>query len=298
VFEAEQREEAALRSSADSERNVQQPSPSRYFIVAVCVSLLLENLGCGSSSIKSGSGSPSAPSSNVPQAAHVVLIVEENHSYEEVIGNSSMPYLNGLATKYGLATNYFANTHPSIGNYFMLTTGQTITNDDTFSATVDADSIVRELLASGMTWKVYAESIPNAGYTGGDSYPYVRHHNPASYFSDVVNDSTQAANLVPLPQLATDLTNNALPNFAMVIPNMLHDAHEGSLEDADSWLKDNIDPVVMNPSFQSDGLLIIVFDESENSDVAHGGGHVPGILVSSKVQAGFRSTAFYQHERI
>ena len=84
----------------------------------------------------------------------------------------------------------------------------------------------------------------------------------------------------------------------MVIPNMLHDAHDGSLEDADSWLKDNIDPVVMNPSFQSDGLLIIVFDESENSDVAHGGGHVAAILVSSKVQPGFRSTTFYQHESI
>jgi len=58
----------------------------------------------------------------VPQVKHVFIIVEENHSYSSVIGSSSMPYLNGLARRYGLATSYYANVHPSIGNYFMLTT--------------------------------------------------------------------------------------------------------------------------------------------------------------------------------
>src|SRR5215471_19366349 len=57
----------------------------------------------------------------VPPAGHVVIVVEENHSYSSVIGNSAMPYLNGLASQYGLATQYYANTHPSIGNYFMMT---------------------------------------------------------------------------------------------------------------------------------------------------------------------------------
>jgi phosphatidylinositol-3-phosphatase len=59
-------------------------------------------------------------------------VLEENHSYASVIGNSAMPYVNGLASQYGLATQYYANTHPSIGNYFMLTTGQVVTNDDNF----------------------------------------------------------------------------------------------------------------------------------------------------------------------
>src|SRR5215470_11350593 len=66
----------------------------------------------------------------VPQAGHVVVVVEENHSYSSVIGNSAMPYLNSLANQYGLATQYFANTHPSIPNYFWLTTGQYVTLDD------------------------------------------------------------------------------------------------------------------------------------------------------------------------
>src|SRR5207237_4231053 len=95
----------------------------------------------------------------VPQVKHVFVIVEENHSYSSVIGSSSMPYLNGLARRYGLATSYYANAHPSIGNYFMLTTGRTITNNDAYSGTVTSDNIVRHLLSSGKTWKAYAESL-------------------------------------------------------------------------------------------------------------------------------------------
>jgi phosphatidylinositol-3-phosphatase len=79
-----------------------------------------------------------------------------------------MPYLNGLAQQYGLATSYCANTHPSIGNYFELTTGQIITNYVAYSGTVNADNVVRHLLSAGKTWKAYAESLPNVGYTGGD----------------------------------------------------------------------------------------------------------------------------------
>ena len=86
-----------------------------------------------------GAGSPVTQSlfpsaAAVPLSSHVFLVLEENHSYSNVIGNSSMPYLNGLASKYGLATKYYANTHPSIGNYFMLTAGQIITNNDGFCA--------------------------------------------------------------------------------------------------------------------------------------------------------------------
>src|SRR5437868_12495491 len=107
----------------------------------------------------------------VPQSAHVVVVVEENHSYSQVIGNSSMPYLNSLASKYGLAVNYYGNTHPSIGNYFMLTTGQILTNNDATTSTFNMDNVVRRLMAAGKTWKVYAESLPNVGYIGGDQYP-------------------------------------------------------------------------------------------------------------------------------
>jgi len=71
------------------------------------------------------------------------LIVLENHAFNQVIGSPFMPYLNSLAAQHSLATNYFADTHPSIGNYFMLTTGNIETNNDAFPGTVSSDSIPR-----------------------------------------------------------------------------------------------------------------------------------------------------------
>src|SRR2546430_12411858 len=97
-----------------------------------------------------------------------------------------MPYLNRLAEEYGLATQYYANPHPSIGNYFMLTVGDTVTNKDDFSGLVTDDTIVRQLLAAGKTWKSYAEDLPSIGYTGDGPGLYARRHNPLSYLSDVV----------------------------------------------------------------------------------------------------------------
>ncbi len=243
----------------------------------------------------------------LPKSNHVVIVLEENHSYSSVIGSSSMPYLNSLAAQYGLATQYFANTHPSIGNYFMLTTGQIVTNNDALNSTVNVDNIVRHLLTAGKTWKSYAESLPVVGYTGGDVYPYVRHHNPLSYFSDVANSSVQKMNLVPFSHFSADLNNNQLPNYAFVAPNLNHDAHDcpvgpvgctdaQKLSTADTWLKNNIGPLFNNPAFQQDGVLIIVFDESVDSDTAHGGGHVAAVVVGPKVRKGFKSTALYQHQ--
>ena len=77
-----------------------------------------------------------------------------------------MPYLNSLAAKHSLATSYFATTHPSIGNYFMLTTGQVESNDDTFAGVVADDNVVRALLTAGKTWKAYIQVSPRQGYLG------------------------------------------------------------------------------------------------------------------------------------
>jgi phosphatidylinositol-3-phosphatase len=234
----------------------------------------------------------------VPQAGHVFVVVEENHSYSSVIGNTSMPYLNSLAQNYGLATQYYANTHPSIGNYFMMTTGQIITNNDGYTSTVTADNIVRHFLTNAITWKSYAESLPYVGYTGGDVYPYIEHHNPMTYFSDVRNSSVQRNNLVPFTQFATDLANNALPRFSFIVPNQLDNAHDGTLGAADTWLKNHIAPLIASPVFQKDGLLIIVFDESYSSDTAYGGGHVAFVAVGPMVKKAYKSTTHYQHQNL
>ena len=207
-----------------------------------------------------------------------------------------MPYFNSLAQKYGLATQYYANTHPSIGNYFKLTTGQTITNNDSYSGTVSSNNIVRELITAGKTWKSYAESLPYTGYTGGDRSPYSKHHNPFAYFTDVVNSSTEKLNLVSFSQLKTDMAVGNLPDFSFIVPNMNNDAHNGSLSTADSWLKNNIGPILSSSTFQKDGLMVIVFDESSSSDTSHGGGHVAMLVIGPNAKRSYKSTTFYQHQ--
>lgn len=232
----------------------------------------------------------------VPKSGHVFVVVEENHGYSSVIGSSSMPYLNSLATKYGLATQYYANTHPSIGNYFMLTTGQIITNNDSYTGTVTADNIVRHFLTAGVTWKSYAESLPSVGYTGGNTGNYLKRHDPFAYFSDVINSSSEKLNLVPFTQFATDLKNGTLPQYSFIVPNKCDDAHDCSLSTADNWLKTNIAPLLASSTFQTDGLLIITFDEANSSDTTHGGGHIAWVAVGPKVKPGYKSTTLYQHQ--
>jgi acid phosphatase len=232
----------------------------------------------------------------VPAFSHVFVVVEENTNYSSVVGNASMPYLNGLISQYGLATQYYANTHPSIGNYFMLTTGKIITNNDSFNQTVTADNVVRHLLNAGETWKAYEEDLPYAGYITPNVNKYARKHCPLSFFSDVVNSSSERLRLVPFTQFKTDLANDSFPAYSFITPNLCNDAHDCSLGTADGWLKNNIGPLLQSANFKNGGLLIIVFDES-GSDNAHGGGRVAWVAISPQFsKLGYKSTAFYQHQ--
>jgi acid phosphatase len=244
----------------------------------------------------------------MPSLQHVAIVVEENQPYSNVVGSSAMPYLNGLIQQYGLATNYYADGHYSLPNYFVLTTGEQVTNDDGFTCASTVNNIVRQLVPAGKTWKAYAESLPYAGYTGGDQYPYAKHHNPFAYISDVIN-STQKNNIVPLTQLATDIANNALPNYIFIIPNEQSDSHDcppgmssctnnQKLQYADSWLQSNVGPLITSPAFQASGVLFITWDESLATDTVHGGGHVATVVVGSQVQPGYRSSTLYQHEHL
>jgi acid phosphatase len=246
---------------------------------------------------------PPPPSQSV-RFGHVFIVVEENANYSDVIANPAMPYLNSLANQYGLATNYFANAHPSSPNYFELTTGQTLAPLSLTDAVtphnfpVDANNVVRDLLAAGKTWKSYAEDIPSVGYAGGDSGRYAVRHNPLAYFTDVQNDAKQVQNLVPFSQLAADLNAGNLPNYSFIVPNLCNDAHDCALSSADAWLKNNIDPLIHSPQFQTDGLLVIAFDEADTLDLTSGGGHVAVVVVSPLGKRAYKSIAFYQHQSV
>jgi phosphatidylinositol-3-phosphatase len=245
-----------------------------------------------------GGGSPST----------VAIVMFENTSYERVFGSSAMPFLNSLVPQGALATQYFANTHPSIGNYFMLTTGQIISNDDAFTGTVSDDNIVRKLVAAGKTWKSYCQSLPSKGYLDSDEYPYIKHHDPFTYFTDVTENSAQAQNIVSLTQLEADEAAGTFPNFMFIAPDNEHNAHDcpggfsstcvadDKLAAADAFLSANVPALLNNATFKQNGVLMIVFDEGDLNDPSNGGGHVFMLALGSHVKAGFQSSMMYQHQ--
>ncbi|HYG99962.1 MAG TPA: alkaline phosphatase family protein [Terriglobales bacterium] len=244
----------------------------------------------------------------VPQSQHVFVVVEEGNGYESVINSASMPYLNQLASQYGLATQYYANTGSSIGNNFVMTTGEVITTNEKLEGTVSHDNIIRHLLQSGKTWKSYAESLPYAGYTGPDKYPYLRSSNPFAFFTDVAN-SSEKLNLVPFTQLQADLANVALPNLSFIIPNAtnnMRDCPSGMTtctyaqkqQNADNWLKRNIAPLLASKTFQEGGVLFIVFNRGAAGDTRNGGGKTAALVISPSAKKGYKSTALYHHKNL
>ena len=268
----------------------------------LALGVALVQFACG------GGRSSDPPPANgvIPVVGHVFVLVEENHAYESVIGNAAMPFTNGLAQRYSLATQYYAVRHNSLPNYFMLTVGDKVTTDDTFAGTVSSDNMVRALTAANKSWKIYAESLPSVGYTGPSVVPYAKDHNPFTYITDVLNSGAQKANIVPFTQLATDLQNNTLPDYAMIVPDLSNDGHDcpneasnctdtDKLTNIDQWIHTNVGPLI-NSSVMQDSVLIYTWDESVITDLANGGGHVATILIGPKVRAGFQSTTMYQHQ--
>ena len=267
---------------------------------------------------------PASPTATAYSFVGVVVL--ENTSYGEILNRPNAPYLHCLFAQGALVTNYYANTHPSIDNYFTIITGKgEANNNDNFSGVIGDDNAARELTAVGKTWKVYAEGIPAAGYLGS-SYPatatigtgnYLQNHNPFSYLSDVVDNPQQASNIVPMTQFASDLNSGTLPNYAFLVPNSLNDGHDcpvttcttaaPRVADADAWVKNNIDPLLKSAAFQQNGLLIIVYDEAELSDTSNGfgstggGGHVFVLLLGAGVKANYQASAggsVYDHRSL
>lgn len=102
----------------------------------------------------------------MPRSNHVWIITEENRSYESVIGSKYMPYYNSLASKYALASQYYANRHSSLPALMWLVAGQDVTTNNNTTTCFNVDNIVRHLLFHGMTWKSCQEDMPWPGFTG------------------------------------------------------------------------------------------------------------------------------------
>jgi hypothetical protein len=249
----------------------------------------------------------------VPRSRHVYIVAEENRSYERLVGSASMPYLNSLLTKGAVATQFYANMHGSLENYLIVTAGQYLTHNNDTLAVFNVDNIERHLLTNGMTFKSYAQSLPFAGYTGLYSGAYMKRHAPLPYFTEMANSSL-IKHHVSTSELAKDIANGTLPNFAFITPDGNHDMHNCGtnlstcLSTADQWLKSNIGPLLASPPFQpgGDGLLIIWADEADlgsdnrcSATVSSGcGGRILVAMIGPQVKPGYKSTSTYHHPSV
>jgi acid phosphatase len=176
-----------------------------------------------------------------------------------------------------------------------------LTTDDNSTTVWDVDNLARRMLAAGVSFRIYAEGITQ-GYVGGNTGLYLIRHNPFAMLSDVASNPQVAnATIWPFSQFATDLANGTLPEFSYIVPDVDDDAHNGTPQQADTWLQTNVVVPLSNSSaFQSggNGVLIVDFDEAADSDSTNGGGHVAPVLWGPNVKVGYMQTSatLYQHQ--
>ncbi|MGZ6142163.1 MAG: alkaline phosphatase family protein [Myxococcales bacterium] len=257
------------------------------------------------------SESPSASQGSALQTGNirtVFLIMMENHSWAQIKGSSSAPYLNGLLSQAAHAEAYRnpGYLHPSLPNYLWLEAG---TN---FGIQADGDPgtyhqattqhFVSLLDAQGYGWKSYLEDIDGTSCPLSGSGKYAPRHNGPLYFDDVTNgNSTSSANCVahvrPYSELASDLANGTVPAFAYITPNLCDDMHDtvgcaslDSVKNGDSWLSREVPKILASSQFQSGGALFITWDESEASEAPMG-----MIVLSPFAKAGYASTVALTH---
>lgn len=251
----------------------------------------------------------------VPRSSHVILVMDENTSYNTAIGQ--MPWLVQQGQAYGYATNYASNTSGSLMDYLWAASGSCHSsancvlppntgvhdfgcNGNSCAAPITDTNIFRLMNNLGISWKVYAQSYAAAGGTvttpdNANGTAYYRRHNGATWYSDILsNVAGSQGKIVDFSQFATDLAANALPQFSIIAPDGLNDAHDGTPAQADGFLNTNLTPLLAKPYFQTggDGLLIITFDNGD-SDFA---GQVYTAVIGPKVTPHTVSNTVYHHE--
>lgn len=230
--------------------------------IAMILALLLPATGvpAGLSVIASAAISTAA---GVSPITKVLVFVEENHSLSQM--KSGMPYAYGLARRYGYASNYLAITHPSLPNYIAIAGGSTygVTDDkEPASHKLKGTTVFGQAIAAGKTAATYADGMTsNCALTAGGN-AYVPRHNPWTYF---LNERTQCrAHDLPIGRLGTAIAAGDLPNVGMVIPNLNHDAHDGTLAAADAWFKGWMTRIMAGPDWASGHLVVVLTADEDN----------------------------------
>jgi phosphatidylinositol-3-phosphatase len=213
----------------------------------------------------------------VPAPDHVVIVIEENHGYAQIIGAAAAPYINSLAAGGALMTASYAITHPSQPNYIAFFSGSTqgVTTDNMYPHSLFvAPNLGAKILASarGLTFGGYSETMPSVGYDGisaGNSTTgtYQRKHNPWVNWQDPgvplpPNKLPSSVNMPFAGYFPSDYST--LPTLSFVIPNQLHDMHDGTIAQADQWLQANLSAYATWCQTHN-SLLVVTFDEDNGS---------------------------------
>jgi hypothetical protein len=233
-------------------------------------------------SIVPGAG-PVAPKwpAGAPVYDHVVIVMEENKNFDDIIGSANAPYINSLKAEGASFTQMFGEEHNSQGNYFWLFSGnnQTVGFMDVVPNATNhpglypftTSNLAQQLIAKHRTFKGYAEGLPSIGFQGETSPDklYARKHVPWISFQNVPNGTTMetSCNLRFADFPTTEEGFKSLPTVAFVIPNLEHDMHNGDPRDSiprgDAWLKDNIDKYYQWAKGHN-SLLIVTWDENDD----------------------------------
>jgi Phosphoesterase family. len=259
--------------------------------VAVVVARVVRPPSLHSSPVMIGSAGPAG---RIPTFQHVYVLVLENKSLASIIGNPQAPYLNGLATRYALATNYAAVAHPSQPNYLGLFGGSTHGITDDRSHNVDGPSIATELDAAGRSWRVVEQNVPAGCFTRGSASDgedgpgnYARKHNPAISFTPIRESAARCANIVDFSHFRPGVAD-----YQFIAPNLCNDMHDCSIAHGDAFIRDFLGSLVNGPTWSRDDVVFVTFDEASHGDKQN---LVPLIVVSDKVRSGFRSTTPHTH---
>ncbi|MDQ2871650.1 MAG: alkaline phosphatase family protein, partial [Candidatus Eremiobacteraeota bacterium] len=216
----------------------------RYVVIAIVILLLIAAFAYAhfrSGNTRLTEIPPFAPpaithAAALPHApAHTIVIIDENKSFEEIIGNTKdAPYLNQIAPKGALFTQSYGVAHPSQPNYFALFSGLTNANGDSCAVAgvpPDAPNLATALLGAKRSFAGYAEGLPSVGFAGCTAGNYARKHAPWTHFSNVP---------AALSRPYSTFKYASIPTLSFIIPNIMDDMHTGTLASGDAWMRRNL----------------------------------------------------------
>ena len=124
----------------------------------------------------------------IPKCDRIVVVLEENRAYSNIIGNlANAPFINmTLVPKAAVMTNFHAEAHPSEPNYFALYGGSTfgVTDNGSYD---EPDPSLYTILSSAvptLTFTGYVESSGTNTSAPNGSTLAVRKHNPWESFPE------------------------------------------------------------------------------------------------------------------